>query len=549
MALAWELWRRHRARLCVMASVMVLFVLFYRPVCAALNFNLAANALDEVIKPILGEHEAPHELPRILMTLARLFVAISPHVLMVMSALYLVWVFTWMEFDAKRAFTFPSRLFTLPISSSFFVGWNMVAGTAALAVLFAGWNGLVGMPKLEVFDGCRNFGSWMTLLFVAQAIVWTCYSFPVTRVFLISGLLVCFLSTGPGPENAFYFAYRPLFLATLLPAGAAFAFAGFSRMRHGSWAGWKWPRWLRSLPQRATAVGPKTFTSPFHAQVWFEWRTRGQRLFWIVVALLAMPLLILAICRVYYGTALDGDATYSLCVYMLAVPLFIHFADGLPSAKLTPAFVMIRPLRTGELLWSKLAAMGLSTVLCWAAAGAAAALALVAGDMRGALLNLRNLSNSSEPGGLIIPLLLAAFFLTWRASIINLWYRVTRNWVSNTVMAALIIVMTVEVIYATHGGRIGLGFVTGVLLALILIKAVIAPKLWASALRARLVSRRALIGYLCLCAACGGIFLSPLAVKCWREPWFVAMALLVPLLLPIGRIAWAALALDRERHG
>src|SRR5208282_4772279 len=137
-ALAWELWRRHRSRLLGLAGVLLGFALVYPKLCALAGFNPgSADALDELVRVAQMSHqEAP--LLRLGQALYFLFLLGGPGAAMFLSLLCVTWMFTFIEFDpkAKNPMTFPDRIFTLPISTSFLFSRLLLGGLAAIVVLF-----------------------------------------------------------------------------------------------------------------------------------------------------------------------------------------------------------------------------------------------------------------------------------------------------------------------------------------------------------------------------------------------------------------------------
>src|SRR5579864_7788990 len=133
-ALAWELWGRHRWGLAV--------VLLY-----LLGFAVVLNVLPSgEVEPLYG---------------------LMGSVQFVFALIYVAAVFAY-GFECRLEATrsgFPARLFTLPVRTSMLVGWPMLQGVAAVALLWLAWSWLVLRPSgVEVSLG---FTALLAAAFVA----------------------------------------------------------------------------------------------------------------------------------------------------------------------------------------------------------------------------------------------------------------------------------------------------------------------------------------------------------------------------------------------
>ena len=101
-ALAWELWRRHRLRLIAIAGFVLFFALLYPALCTLAGFNPGSpDALEEMVKRAgLMDHTGA-SLQRVVQVLYLLFLACGPAVAMVLSLLFVTWMFTFTEFDRE----------------------------------------------------------------------------------------------------------------------------------------------------------------------------------------------------------------------------------------------------------------------------------------------------------------------------------------------------------------------------------------------------------------------------------------------------------------
>src|SRR5438128_1328140 len=120
LAIAWQLWGRHRRGL----AVVVLFLL---------GFSLLFQALPA---------EALEKTTAFLWTMQFCF-----------ALIYVAAAFAY-GFDCRmevRESGFPARTFTLPVRTSVLVGWTMLQGMAAVTLLWLAWAHFVLRPfEIEV---------------------------------------------------------------------------------------------------------------------------------------------------------------------------------------------------------------------------------------------------------------------------------------------------------------------------------------------------------------------------------------------------------------
>ena len=137
VALAWELWRRHRLRLIAIVSLLLGFVLFYPNLCALAGFNLdSQDGLGEILsRSTLRSDAVPSSFQLVVHVVYIIFLACGPVGTMFLSLLGVAWMFTFTTPDQKTKdpLAFPTRLFTLPISTPFLFWWLVLAGQAGLA--------------------------------------------------------------------------------------------------------------------------------------------------------------------------------------------------------------------------------------------------------------------------------------------------------------------------------------------------------------------------------------------------------------------------------
>jgi len=181
LAIAWSLWARHRAGHAVVLAAIPLCAVLYR-VFGALIPERRTEAQDFL-----------HELP----------LTVLP---MVLSLIWVLYVFAQTENDAKKGFTgFPLRMFALPVGTRFLVTCHMAYGVAAIFLVHLAWAWLVFAPV-----GVHFALRWPLLLLALamvsfQAAVWGLASFPWIRGIIIGAgglFLVPLIAIASVPEIA-----------------------------------------------------------------------------------------------------------------------------------------------------------------------------------------------------------------------------------------------------------------------------------------------------------------------------------------------------------
>src|SRR2546430_7916727 len=195
---------------------------------------------------------------------------------------------------AARHSIYPARMFTLPVTNAALVGWPMLYGTAAVAILwlaarlFAVWPSGIEIPLV-----------WPALLAAAllawtQALTWMPYGLPGMRLIVA---VLCLAALETVVLVAIHFkAGEPRMVAILapqLPPADLVARFAVARARRGDVPDW---RRLSARSGEITNVLPHPrdhFSSPGRAQVWFEWRRHGRSLPALVGLLLPFELALL----------------------------------------------------------------------------------------------------------------------------------------------------------------------------------------------------------------------------------------------------------------
>lgn len=196
---------------------------------------------------------------------------------------------------AARQSMYPSRMFTLPVTTSALAGWPMFYGGMAMAMLWfatrilAVWPPGVDVPVIWPALLAASLLAW------TQALTWMPYPLQGLRVIVtvlwlatIDAVVMLALS---------YKAAEPVMLAILaphVPLAYLTARHAVARARRGDVPDWRrWVAWLDDVvPRRRTH-----FSTPARAQAWFEWRLHGRSLPAMMAILLPFELALLFLFR------------------------------------------------------------------------------------------------------------------------------------------------------------------------------------------------------------------------------------------------------------
>jgi hypothetical protein len=547
-ALAWELWRRHRLRLIAVAGFVLFFALVYPALCLLAGFNPGSpDALEEMVKRAgLLDNTGP-TLQRIVQVLYLLFLACGPAVAMVLSLLIVTWMFTFTAFDprTKDPMTFPARLFTLPVSTPFLFWWLFLGGMAAVVVLYCSWVYWVPQPHVEIFGVYQNCFGWMTLLALAQGIVWALAGWPNTRMLVLMALLFCFLGS-PAQRELFEspFVLPPLFLL-----GLALARSGLQKMRHGQWQAWAW-RWpLAGWAAGAEMRGPKHFASPAQAQLWFEWRRFARRLSFYVAGLVLVPLAIHLLVRWVAGWGpMEANTVAAYVVFLLFTPLALHFCFAVSPPQGDLAFVMNRPLSNGGMMMAALKAEAISTLFSWVAVLAGLCVLPLLGDS-GAVDDV--ISNLRQYPAIIF----LALILTWRMIAVSLGFTWSgKRWLTRVpvlLMASFFLGGMSLAARATGDDAFWNSFwrlVPGLLACLVAVKFLLAFLAFRVSFKRGLLAPSALRAYLGVWFLLTAALFIPATILFRDQPGFLSLSLGIILLIPLARIGFCPIALAWNRH-
>ncbi len=326
------------------------------------------------------------------------------------SILVVFAIFGCSEAHQRIGFTgIPPRQFTLPVRTVMLILWPSLLGSATAIVLSLAWWRLVFGPLLAAADsglsGLYLAGLLAAGLAIFQMLVWGLPSFPKTRVFLVTVLVLGLValaaippwmqrvrsSSWPGAWASYnvmqYYVHAavrarssswpgvwaelrpklPAAFAAAWVAGLAGAWLGVRLERRGAWAGWQRSARLANFLRAWT---PRTldFGSPLHAQFWIEWRRNCR------VPLLVWTLVVWVVLGASWmkgglrGQFLLSDVSDALGLLTglgllgsMAVIGLILARDPSSRRLALSSFTATRPVRTGDLLAAKL----LAGILTW----------------------------------------------------------------------------------------------------------------------------------------------------------------------------------------
>lgn len=463
-----------------------------------------------------------------------------------------------------RPSMYPTRLFTLPVTTAALVGWPMLYGSAAMVLLWLATRFLAVWPSGFDIPVIWPALAAVSLLAWTQALTWLPYGLPGLRVIVA----VLWLATIDSIVllALHYQASEPVMVAIVAPqiplayVAARFAVARARRGDVPDWHG-KFVRSARSAD--APAKQRRNFASPERAQAWFEWRRHGRSLPALVGLVLPFALALLWLAR-------DAPAFVFeiLLVVLLTPPLMAVFTattvsrsnPRLGDSYGVPPFIATRPLTSAALIAAKFKAMLWSTGATWVLVLVAIPLALqwsgtwpiVAEKAR------QTVGFMGMPRAVVFVLLILAGFIaaTWKQLVQILYIGLTgREWlIKGSVLLALTFLILLgpiaQWIIDTPGVQRALWNALPLILAgLVGLKMSAAAWIATRLDRSQLLSDRALVtGAACWCAAVLALY----GVLVWffSTP-FVAryvLGLIAILAVPLARLSAAPLALAWNRH-
>jgi len=538
-ALLWEIWRRNRIAVAVIAAATV-----------------AGRLLDYA--------EQPTDDPSSLIAL-----------LSMVAFVFLFGIFSYTEPSGARGIgSFPRRLFTLPVSSLRLVALPVLTGLASVELLYLLWlgplsrGGTLSTPFVAVLLGA-------SMVFF-QAVFWMLERLGPLRL-MIAGA-VTFLVYGAGLLPSWPPSPTPPWrseaaVSTVVAALAVVVFLlawrHIIRLRCGG--GERSTSRLEPLIASTTGTLPRhqtPFASPAAAQFWFEWRCSG-----LVLPVLVGGALVGVVAPLSWVSRGDASGSLQLLLGTLATPIVLAIPVGMAFARPTfwsedlslPAFVAIRPLTDEQIVAIKMKVAAASVAISW----------LLTICFVGLWLSLwGNVDSVSQLAiqwwafhershvsvyGTVALILIAGVVLTWRFLVSRLWSGLSgsRLLFMASVMSAVLVVIAGMVFPADRLPGWMLADPARMARVVWLLSIAVVAKCGLAAYSWRRVSARHLRQYSLLWAAATTCVLALTMVLWGVVRIYVAldihrfqalMILVAVLAVPLARVGLAPSRLARNRH-
>jgi hypothetical protein len=535
-AIAWEFRQRHRwGLLAVLATVLTL-----GGIKIALQTQLASLDLHDVTFALL-----------IPVPLAGTF-------------FYLLAVFTFgIAGDlAARESMYPSRMFTLPVSSAALAGWPMLYGCASMALLW------FAMRIAGTFPPDFEAPTYWPALFAAsllawtQALTWMTYPLRGMRIVVAIVLLVSIdIVVFTALETKASETTMLLLLAPLVPLAYFASVSAVSRARRGEVPQWHMLEQL--APSLMRSASRRDFASATRAQLWFEWRQYGRSLPVLVAIVLPVGLSLLFLFRETPVIVVEIVVGSLLLPPFLAI--FVAANTGKSSSNVSEsygitAFVATRPVTDRSLVVAKWQAALLSTLAAWLLVAIAVPLALTASEAWGPVVEITSRVDHAlgRPraialGTLVLALLIAA---TWKQLVQGLYIAMSgRDWLVKGVAFTSLVLVTAGflllgwILDSRHRIVVAWSAIPWLMVTLVALKLVLAMRVMQRGTGRGLFTRRQLVLGAITWDACVlalyGVLALILPEILFRRYWLLLVAMLV---VPFVRLVAAPLAVARNRH-
>ena len=502
---------------------------------------------------------------RIMWGLDEHFFALLVMILMTIMIIYFLAVFTFgVSGDiAARQSIYPTRLFTLPVSTRALTAWPMIYGVGAIVLLWIGTRALgYWSPNLEITVPVI----WPAFLAAAvlawtQALTWMPYGLAGVRVVVA---MLCLIALDTIVLLAIEFRWREpgliAFLAPQVPLAYLVARSAVARARRGDTPDW---RQSLALAWRSDPARQWSFRSPAHAQDWFEWRRHGRSLPALVAIVLPFELLLLWVAgtsRALVITIVLGALFAPVVLAAFAAAMVRTASANVDDSSGISSFLATRPVTTAGLIAAKLRTTVRSALAAWLVVAIALPAALA---WSGTLVILQDAARDTAVqigmarvvafGALLVLLFMLA---TWRQLVQSLYVGLSgRAWVvRSSVFVAMVAVsiavpLIIWVVETPRAIRALWDSLPAIAASLAVLKvslgAWVAYRLW----RARVVTDRALLwgaglwlaAVMTLYGALAWFFVTPLVPR-------HVLLLLAVVAIPLARLSASPLALAWNRH-
>jgi hypothetical protein len=424
LGLLWEIWRRHRQTL---AAVLVL------------------TAIGWLVDRQEGGADS------------------SPLVILLAAGAFMLLLAAFNYTESSRGHglgQFPRRLFALPVTTLRLVTVPVVAGTASIEILYLLWSGPLSRGG--------SASVWFTALLFAALMVfylsalWTLERAGSLRLVALGAMALGLFVVGQLPS--FPPTPPPAWRSEIVLAGIAgtlavvayvLAWRHVDRLRGGGGRDDLRAESLFGAIGDALPARRHAFASPAAAHFWFEWRAAGV----VLPSLVAATLLLITL----VAQASGDETAFRLQLIALAAPIVLAVPVGIAFSRpafwtqdvSVPAFVAVLPLRSEDLIATRLAVAAASTALSWIIALVFMAAWMVVSGPGDGLSYLaiqlwafheQSLFAVYSIGVLVV---LTGMFVTWRLLVVRLWSGLsgTPALVSGSVLTfavAIVIVIALE---------------------------------------------------------------------------------------------------------
>jgi hypothetical protein len=482
------------------------------------------------------------------------------------AMLYLLAVFSFGQSGdvAASQSMYPTRMFTLPVSTAALAGWPMLCGTAAMAGLWLATARLALWPT-----GIAVPVAWPALflaVFLAwtQVLTWTAYPVPGLRVvvavvWLVALDVVAVITIELQPPDSLMVAI----LAPQLPLAYLAARAAVSRARRGDVPDWSGAFVRLAEIARIVERRHKGFASPARAQEWFEWRQHGWSLPAIAGVLLPFEFALLFVDR-----DVPAFAIVTIVSVLLTPPLMAAFVaatvgkanPGGRDGYGLPPFIATRPMTSATLIAAKLRVTLWSTLVTWLLVSVAVPVALSLSDTWPVVIDrarqVRDVIGTPRAVVVSVLVLSALVAATWKRLVVSLYVGLSgRAWLIRThlgVNLALLVAIVPLIQWIADDGDAFEGILhatPGMAAVLACLKVAAAGWIAARLSRSGLVDDRTLVTAAALWLVTV-LALYALLVWLMSSPHFARymLALLAVLAVPLARLFAAPLALAWNRH-
>lgn len=535
-AIAWELRQRHRwGLLAVLATIMLL---------GGIRIAVLATGADREFVDV---------------TFA-LLVAVP----LSAAFMYLLAVFTFgVSGDlAARESMYPTRMFTLPVSSAALAGWPMLYGCLSMIVLW------FAMRIVSTFPPGFNPPKFWPALFAAsllawtQALTWTPYPYRGMRVVVSIALLISIdIVVFTAIEYKASESTMLLLLAPFVPLAYLAALSAVRRARRGDVPDWHITE--RAGPASTRPAAARDFASAARAQLWFEWRQYGRSLPLLVAIVLPVGLSLLFLFR--ESTLIVVEIVVASLLAPPFMAIFVAATVGKSSSNASEsygmtAFIATRPVEDRALVVAKWQAALLSTLAAWTIVAVVVPVALLWSDAAAPILDIARKVDEAlgRPRAITLGFLVLAGLVgsTWKQLVQGLYIAMSgRDWAVKGMTFGTLVLVTVGflalgwILDSRYRFAVAMSAIPWLMAALIALKLLLATRVMQRGAERGLFTRTqlvfaAIVWDVCVLAVYGVLALI-LPEILFRRHHLLLVAMLV---VPFVRFAAAPVAIAGNRH-